>query len=281
MNKKTLKILLIFVIVLAVGLGIKYFINIQIQSIEYANREYEDRNKLEYKNKEIYFEEGRPDPEQEVYYTEYNLIVYDKDTGSKEKIAQTFDNEKVICKDKLYYFVSNFEDITQRFKCYDLNSGIEEELELPYSDFVLYRMVSYNQKIYFGVALNQYYINSYGEKEYTSSEYGTIEYDVMNKEFKKFSDLDIRELDSNFLFIKNGFISVNDNNVYFIDLDGNENIMYKYPGFLLDESVKKVSNNIIEIPVLGAADYGSALTNRGYIRLDINDGYKVVEEVKY
>ena len=66
-----------------------------------------------------------------------------------------------------------------------------------------------------------------------------------------------------------------------IDLEGNESIKYVYPGFLLSDEVNRISNNIIEIPVMGPSDRGAYIEPHGHIRLDFSDGYKVIEDTSY
>jgi hypothetical protein len=233
-----------------------------------------DGDKVKYSDKEIYFQKGRQDPEKKVFYSEYDLIVYDSINKQEEIIANTFNRNAAMYDGKLYYFVSNFDDKEQKFYSYNLDTKEIEDLKLPHK-MGIYDVVAYNNKVYFGV--------------HDSPRYGIFEYDIKTRQYKKFSDLDIRYLHENFLFVNDGFLTAKNNILLHLDLSGNSKIKYPLNGQYMEKSfgagVIMTEPNVICLDVCAVVSRGTAegimggsyVGTVGKIYLDISQNYKVIK----
>lgn len=236
-----------------------------------SNNYNEIDKKLRYGNKEIYYENGKNDPAKKVAYSEYNLVAYDTVTKTKTIIANTFNKVFVIYEKKLYYSVNNFQNKDTMFYCYNLDTNEKEDLKIPYK-LNIYSIVAYNNKIYFGVSNSP-----------IGSEYGIFDYDIETKEYNKYSELDIRYLNDNFLFVNDGFVVVKNNQLIHLDLSGASEVKYKlseeFKGKTISENIKNTESNVICLIINGeiSESRGTYLGTVAKIYLDISQNYKLIK----
>ncbi len=248
--------------------------SIQIQkntelAINSLNGNSDKDAKLKYSSYEIYFQEGENGSSHGVAYPEYDLMVYDTKNNNSKTITSTFDDNVAINSGKLYYFVENFNNNGKRFFEYNLTTGESTDLNNPYEDIGIYSIVSSGNELYFGV----------NNSPIGSSEYGVFSYNIATKQYIKFSELDIRYLDENFLPVDDGFLTSIDDKILLINSSKNDSIKFK-----LTESYYQLSNeiylpekpNTVCFAIIGAAKGETYLTAVGNVCLDTSKDYKVV-----
>lgn len=183
-------------------------------AINNLNHDNANGTKIKYNAYEIYLQEGEDDSSHSFFYPKYDIIVYDTKNNKSKTIASPFNNGVAINDGKLYYFVENFNNRGKRFFEYNLTTGESTDLSNPYGDIGVYSIVSYGNEIYF----------SANNSPIGSNDYNIFLYNTISKQYTKFSELDIQDLNQNFLPVNNGFLVSINNEIVLINYSKNDSV---------------------------------------------------------
>ena len=192
--------------------------------------------------------------------------------------------------DNMIYYLSSddlYNDLI--FYSYDLTAktkkqlfSIEPELRLSYT----HHSYVYGDGLYVLMYVNNNYmakekIKNMNHENITTDNvdnlaYIILKYDINTGKWIPFTDLldTCQRIYENFMFVNNGFLTLSDDKLYFIDLNGNHEMLYEFPisDNIMYDNIIQIDENTAVVPLSGGtSDEFTEQDYIGCIKVDLND----------